>query len=507
MPGRSLAGAARVLAVWVAVAAGCGGPEPREIVEPDQIPRGAAGPKIARVSDLGDMRQLPRRGVLPATDSDDRFSLGELILIEGADFGQLPAVRIGGERVRILARIAGGGIVCRIPAGIDSGTIEIVVSHEGGRDATSIGVERNAVLVDRSTGGVHFVALGRGSESDVRASFTIPGAFDARISSDGQAAYVVANPRGSAETASVHVFSLTAGGGPKQLRALHLELAHVAAFGVAARARLAAVVGRGSLILLDLRRPLEPTAMASFPLVAEAHQLALQPEGKKIALLSPRDNILTSIDLSSPDRPHIEDTIRLLPGERDPMAVDVEFAPGGGSAWVLLGDGPRVSDKRARPIRLVSVSWETGRPRIEQTLELKEASGAPVALAVGPRIGTARRPTPVVIATVNRELYSNAPDMVPSKLRDLGAITVVFPDGSTRVLSRQSAVFGDPEVSHDLGWAVSPAIRLLRSAGGTRFELGLSFDPLGPRRPYKFVKLGEGRPAGLKRPPAFAIAP
>jgi hypothetical protein len=134
-------------------------------------------------------------------------------------------------------------------------------------------------------------------------------------------------------------------------------------------------------------------------------------------------------------------------------------------------------------------------------------SGAPVALAVGPRIGTARRPTPVVIATVNRELYSNAPDLVPSRLRDLGFIVAAFADGSTHVLSRQTAVFGDLEVTHDLGWAVSPAIRLLRAAGGTRFELGLSFDPLGPGRPYKFVKLGEGRPAGLKRPPAFAIAP
>ena len=509
MAGRSLTDAPPcALAVWVVVALGCGGgPGAREIVEGDQLPRGAEGPKISQVTDLGDMRRLPRSGVMPRPDSDDRFALGELILIEGTDFGQLPAVRIGGESVRILARTGDGAIVCRIPGGIDSGTIEIVVSHEGGRDATSIGVERHAVLLDRSTGRVHFVALGRGSEGDVRNSFTIRGAFDARISSDGQAAYVVANPAGPAETAAVHVISLTAGGGPKRLRTLHLELTRIAAFGVAEKARLGAVVGRGRLVLLDLRKPLAPTAMAPFPLVADAHALAIHPQGKKIALLSPRDNILTPIDISVREMPRIEPSVDLLPDERDPMAVDVEFTAGGGSAWVLLGDEPRVQEKGARPTRLVTVSWETGQPRIEQTLEVKEMTGAPVALATGRRIGTARRPSPIVIATVNRKLYSNDPDLVPSRIGDLGQIVLVFQDGSTRVLSKQSAVFGDPEVSHDMAWAVSPTTRLLRGPGGTRFELGLSFDPLGPGRKYRFVKLGDGRPAGLKRPPVFAIAP
>lgn len=509
MAGRSLAGARPwALAVWVAVALGCGGgPGPREIVEGDQLPRGGQGPKISRVTDLGDMRRLPRSGVMPRPDSDDRFSLGELILIEGVDFGQLPAVRIGGESVRILARTGDGAIVCRIPGGIDSGTIEIVVSHEGGRDATSIGVERNAVLLDRSTGRVHFVALGRGTEGDVRNSFTIRGAFDARISSDGQAAYVVANPSGPAETAAVHVISLTAAGGPRRVRTLHLDLAQVAAFGVADKARLGAVVGRGRLVLLDLRRPLAPTAMAPFPIVAEAHALAVHPQGKKVALLSPRDNILTTIDISVREMPRVETSIDLLPDERDPMAVDVEFSAGGGSVWALLGDDPSVQEKGARPTRLVTVSWETGRPRIEQTLEVKELTGAPMALATGRRIGTARRPNPIVIATVNRKLYSSDPDLVPSRIGDLGQIVLVFEDGSTRVLSKQSAVFGDPEVSHDLAFAVSPTTRLLRGPAGTRFELGLSFDPLGPGRKYRFVKLGDGRPAGLKRPPVFAIAP
>jgi hypothetical protein len=175
---------------------------------------------------------------------------------------------------------------------------------------------------------------------------------------------------------------------------------------------------------------------------------------------------------------------------------------------VLLGDGPAMSDESARPTRLAVVSWETGRPRLEGTAEVKRATGAPVALAVGRRVRSATRPAPILIATVNRKLYSNEDGLVPSKLPDLGQIVAADLEGRSKVLSRQTAVFGDPEISHDLAWAVSPTIRLLRGGGGTRFELGLSFEPLaGTRGKYRFVKLGDGRPSGLKKPPVFAIAP
>ncbi|HYU14975.1 MAG TPA: IPT/TIG domain-containing protein [Candidatus Acidoferrum sp.] len=511
MAGKSLSVGPAWVLVCLAAAAGCGGAGgARDIVQRDELSSSAAGPKITRVTDLGDMRTpLPRRGVMPRPDSDDRFALGELILIEGNDFGRLPAVRIGGQAVRILARTGTGGIVCRIPAGIDSGTIEIVISHEGGRDATSIGVERYAVLVDRTTGQVHFVALGRGSEGDVRATLAIPGALDARISPDGRAAYVVANPGPADETATLHVISLTAAGGPKPVRTLHLDLAHVVAFGVATRAPLGAVAGRGRLVLLDLKSALRPRALAPFPLVAEPGSLAVEPDGARIGLLSPRDNILTPIDVRQRDLPHVEQSVDLLPGEREPMAVDLEFSPGGGELWVLLGDGPRArSDDEIHPTRLVSVSWETGTPRIESTAEVKKATGVPVALAVGRRARSASRPAPILIATVSRKLYATGPGIAPSRLGDLGQIVAADMSGHSRVLSSHTAVYGDPEVSHDLAWVVSPTVRLLRGAGGTRFELGLSFDPLPDTRgKYRFVKLGEGRPAGLKRPPVFAIAP
>jgi hypothetical protein len=474
----------------------------------DELSAGEAGPKIAQVIDLGDIRALPRSGVMPRPDSDDHFSLGELVLIEGDNFGRRPAIRIGGQSARVLARTGSGGIVCRIPTGIDSGTIEIVVSHEGGRDATSVGVERYAVLLDREGGEVHFVALGRGSEGIVRARMPIPGAFAARISPDGRAAYVVANPSETAQTAAVHVISLTAAGGPKEMRALHLDMAQVTAFAVAERAPLAVVAGRGKLVLLDLKNAVRPRALAPFPLVAEAHAIAMHAEGERVALISPRDNLLTSISLAERDLPRMERAVDLVPGEREPQAVDLAFAPGGGELWVLLGDAPSTPADQARPARLASVNWETGQPRLERAVEVKKATGMPVALAVGRRAVSAARQAPIIITTVNRKLFSGDPGFVPSRLNDLGQLVAADDEGRSLVLSSQTAVFGDPEVSHDLAWAVSPTIRLIRGAGGTKFELGLSFDPLSERRGrYRFVKLGEGRPSGLKRPPVFAIAP
>ena len=508
MAGKRVAIAASgLLGVWVAVA-GCGGPGARDIVQRDQLSPGEGGPTISRVVDLGDIPSVPSSGVLPEPDSDDRFVMGELVLIEGEDFGQLPAVRIGGEASKVLARTGAGGIVCRIPTGIDSGTVEIVVSHEGGRDSSSVGIERYAALLDRSSGTVFFVALGRGGEGEVRGKLSVPGAFDVRIAPDGRAAYVVANPAVADQTASVRVISLTSGGGPREVRALHLDLAQVTAFGVAERAPVGAVIGRGQLILLDLERSLRPQALAPFPLVAEASAIAVHPDGKQVALLSPVDNIVTTVNIGQRESPRIDGTVDLLPGEREPLAVDVAYAPGGGQLWAVLGDRPASAAAEPRPTRLALVTWETGRARVERTAEVKNSTGLPIALSIGRRARSAVRQAPMLVSTVNRQLYSNDPAFVPSKLDDLGQLVGVDGEGHSKVLSTQTAVFGDPEITHDLGWAVSPTVRLSRGAGGTTFEIGLGFEPLpdGKGR-YRFIKLGEGKPADLKRPPVLAIAP
>jgi hypothetical protein len=504
----------------IALVAACGGPGARDLVALDQVPGTSSAPKIERVSDLGDLPPLPARGPMPAADSDDQFAIGELVLIEGRALGKLPALRIGGAPVQVVARTGSGAILARVPPGIDTGPAEIEVSHPGGRDATTIDVERHVVIVNRTTGAVHVVGLGRAMAARVRASFPIPGAVAAAISHDGQVAYVAASPASTGgraaatATASLHVIALTAAGGPKLVHQQHLPLPSISALAAAHQAPVAAVAGGGKLLLLDLGVPRTPAIGRPVPLVGDARALAIHPQGQRLVALSPQDNMLTPVELAG-EAPQVEQPVDLLPGEREPMAVDLEFAPGGHEVWAVCGDQPTTVAGGTHPTRLVVVSWETGAARVHRTVELAEVS-APLGLAVGRResVGSAtairstRRRAPIVVASVSPEVWSRDPATPPSKLPALGRLLAADLDGGAQVLASQIAVYGSPAITHDLSWVVSPTVRLLRGESGTRFELGLSLQPLAAGSgAYRFVHLSEGSPAGLTEPPTIALSP
>lgn len=508
----ALLGSAAVVAF--AFGSACGGPGARDIVGLDEVPGGSDAPKIAKVTDLGDVPALPARGELPVSDSDGKFAIGELLLIEGGGFGKLPSVKVGGAPLDIEARTGNGGIVGRIPAGIEAGAAEVAISSGGGRDATTIEVERHGLLVDRTTGNVHVVAFGADDRVAVRGSFAMPGAVGVAFAPGGAIAYVAANPGGAA-TATIHVIALTASGGPKLLRQRHLPIPQVAAIATARAAPVGAVAGSGKLVVLDLSVARGPTPGSPFPLVANASAVAVHPKGTRAVVLSPLDNHLTPIDLARPAAPRIELPVDLIPGEREPMAIDVEFAPGGDQAWALCGDRKESVVGGTHPSRLVVVSWETGEPKVLRTAELS-AAGAPLAIAIGHNesIGSAtairstRRRAPIVVASVNPKLWSDEPENAPSKLSDLGQLVSADLDGKAQVMLSQTSLFADPQVTADLAWVISPTVRLARHEGGTRFELGLTFQPLpGTRGGPRFTPIAEASPAGLKTPPAFSLAP
>jgi hypothetical protein len=502
-----------LFAAAVAVSA-CGGPGARDIVTMDEVPGGSGSPKIARVTDLGDLAALPPSGALPKPDSDERFGIGELILIEGDNFGKLPAVKVGGAPFEIVARTGNGGIVGHIPAGIDAGAAEVVVSHTSGRDATSIAVERYAVLVDRAAGQAHILALEGVDRVAVRASLAIPGAVAAAFGPGGGVAYIAANPPGA--SATVHVIALTASGGPKQLLQRHLPISNVSDIATSLQAPIGAAVGSGKLVLLDLSVPRGPSPGTPFPLVGDARSVAIHPKGKRAVILSPLDNHLTPVDLSRPNEPKVEQPVDLLPGEREPMAADAQFAPGGDEVWALVGDGQEsLAGGSTHPTRLVVVSWETGSPRVLRTAEIA-AAGAPIGIAVGlsesvasaAAIRSTRRRAPIVVAAVNRKIYSQEPEDAPSKLSDLGQLISADLDGKAQMLAAETSLFADPVVTHDLTGVVSPTVRLAKHEGGTRFELGITFQPLpGAPGAARFAPLGPATPATLKTPPRFALAP
>src|SRR5688500_11417296 len=103
--------------LWLGALAACGGAGARDLVDMSEVPGSSSKPRIGGIDDLGDIGLLPPRGAIPQGDSDDVFMMGELVLIEGEDFGKLPSLRIGGVPVDIMARTGAGYIVARIPPG------------------------------------------------------------------------------------------------------------------------------------------------------------------------------------------------------------------------------------------------------------------------------------------------------------------------------------------------------------------------------------------------------
>ncbi len=143
---RSAPPALLALALASALAGGCRGGSLPEIVGPRWLAAGGT-PAIDRVVDLG-ARTLPVRGPLVAENRDGRAVIGDLLLLEGSGFGKQPEVAIGGRSAGVLLRVKGGGVVVRVPWGIDPGDVPIVVANGFGEARATFPIRRLAVVVD-----------------------------------------------------------------------------------------------------------------------------------------------------------------------------------------------------------------------------------------------------------------------------------------------------------------------------------------------------------------------
>lgn len=516
----SLPSAALVLAV---AAAACGGPAAHDIVGASDLAGHAGSLKIRRVTDLGDIAVPRGHGALPAPASDGVFAVGELVLVDGTGFGALPAVRIGGRGAPVVARTGAGGLVCRIPVGIDAGPTEVVVSTLSGRDATTIEVVRFGLVVDRAAQMVHVVSFRRDPHGAASAqkvsSVPVRGALAAGFSPDGRMAYVATNPTSPTDSPSLQILSMTAAGGPSVVGQTHLDLARITAFAAARRAPVAAVAGAGKLIVLDLSRPRAPLAGTPFPLVGSAGALAISPDGARLVALSSEDNLLTPVALNrrAPYVGTVGQPVELSPGQHEPVARGAAFTSGGDEAWVLCGGGAAAAGQPHHPMRLVIVSYESGSARVERSIELA-ATGAPQRMAVGQidpaastaAIRTLARRSPLVISSLSD---------APGKPADRGHLFVADREGRARALRSWAVVFGQPQVSHDLGWVAAPVVRPAvgqGGGGGGPFQVGLVLERLAPPGQSdagpeagapSYVRLGSGLSAELRAPPSLSLCP
>src|SRR5207248_2878200 len=88
--------------------AGCAGAGFPDVSDGHDLSTAFGPPSIGRIRDAGSAR-LPQAGKWKG-DPDGVAVPGELLVIEGENFGRLPTVSIGGRATSIVARTEGGGI-------------------------------------------------------------------------------------------------------------------------------------------------------------------------------------------------------------------------------------------------------------------------------------------------------------------------------------------------------------------------------------------------------------
>src|SRR4051812_41695297 len=206
-------------------AAGCAGPGFPDVVDARDVSTTFGPPSVSRIRDAGAVR-LPQTGAWKG-EPDGVAGPGELLIIEGDNFGRLPTVSIGGRATTIVARTEGGGIVARVPAGVPVGNVPIVVSQPKGRSQKTFPIRRFAVVAH--AGQLFFLRVDKDRAELAGKPLPVPGARLVRISGDGAAAYTVANrPDGDHLVA----IDLCAPGGPRV--AGEKKLAHHGALVTAA---------------------------------------------------------------------------------------------------------------------------------------------------------------------------------------------------------------------------------------------------------------------------------
>ncbi len=407
----------RTVALAVAVAlAGCGGGWP-EVVDTRSLFAGGS-PSIARIRDLGTAGP-PELGNLLGGEPDGVASPGEYLLIEGSGFGKQPTVAIAGRAAEVAARVAGGGIVVRVPPAVPSGAQPVAVTVEERTVTQAFPFRRLAVVVHAGT--VYAVTVG--AEPQLVATLPLPGAREARISADGACAYVLAGRK-------LVILDLGAPNGPRVIN--ERDLAVPAYTLVAAeRAPWVFAVADDAVQAFDTRSPRHPAWYDRAPLPAEAKGAKwaeLDPDGRRLALLLPDGNKLVLVDVGQPREPKLTTTLALLPEARVSLVRDLRFASDGETLWVLTGDNAASLPTGTQPTRVVGVRIEgaADSPTVTPWRTSPVAgAGAPLRLAL-PRVRPIASATTIRMPPDKASIYFSSATNALWSAGDARAVAALF---------------------------------------------------------------------------------
>ena len=471
------------------IAAACGAAAQDELVPTWKLSPAGGAPRISAIVDLGAIG-VPERGAVSRHDSDSAFVVGELVLIQGSDFGKQPTVTIGGQPAALLGRTASGAIVTRIPPSVSTGAVGVVIAHGAGKARRDIAVRRYAFALTGSV--VHVVTMSASGTLAPAGTIAVPGARDLAVAGDGQAVYVAV----AGAAPQLVVISTAKAGGPAVTLRVRLPSMDVQAVATAARAPLAAVLGAKSLVAFSLAEAQVPSRYEPVPLgtSASAHAVAVAAEGQHIAIASRDSNEIVIVDASAAPRFTVTPVV-LLSQSRVPLVVDVAFSPRGDQLWVLAGDnkaslvgGQHATMLGSAPVTAPASEWRFAHVRTPHV---------PIAFAVATRenqlSATAIRSTAkraaVVIAELPRESLMPGESAVGGRLlsADLdGGASPVWSETKHRLEAL------DVAISFDARYAV--ALAGTQEAGFAAYVTDLSGEPA-----HQLVLKGAGAAAGAAR--------
>lgn len=338
--------------------AGCATAGFPALIDSHEVPGAYSAPRITRVRDIGQVR-LPEQGAWQGA-SDGVAVPGELVLVEGDDFGRLPTVTIGGRAATVLARTDGGGLITQVPTGVPAGSAQVTVSQPKGRASFPLIIKRYAIVVH--DGKVFTLTIDKDGAQTLGAPLSVPGARAVRLSSDGSTAYLLASGTSDGKAAATDrlvVLDLTAPGGPKLVGERALTH-HARLLAAASDAPILAAIGEGKVTLFLCRHADAPAPYDAVALPKELDDpraAELSPDGKVLALLIAAGNRLGALDVSQAPALKPITTVDLLPGERLALVRDLGFSADGETLWVVSGDNaktlPAIQPTRLTAVRLL----------------------------------------------------------------------------------------------------------------------------------------------------------
>lgn len=508
LPSRNIVPLAFALAV-----AGCAGRGLPPIVEPHELSSTEGLPRIENVRDLG-RAKIPKRG--PWSGLGDGSALpGEILLVEGRNFGLSPTVLIGDRPTPIVARTKGGHIVVRVPASVAVGRPNLIVQNGAGKNQYAYPVHRLAVMVHDDT--IQFFSVDRERAQAYGKPLSAIGAERVRISADGALAYVLAFAK---EQTRVDVVDLVTGAEPALLASIPLQ--HRATLLAAALdARVAAVVGEGKVTLLTEEHPPSPPFELP-PELQKPRAVDISPDGKLLALLMADQN---RVVLWSFEQQTAIATLSILPDAQLPLVRDLAFAVDGESLWIVSGTSERTLPI-VEPTRLTCVRHTADKSDKNRTLSVWKTQSIPgasaplrIAIARGQPVasGSIVRIPPekaaVFLTTVNDAMFRLSSIDMTRADGTRQAMRLWNPPQPGQVARGDIAGGGGPlfltnqvlsslDVTPDAQLILAVAAQLTPSPkkDEVAIDLGLTITPVWGSRQVKFIPLGALKPS-LLRPP------